>query len=585
MKPNKIIERLPKHLKAFIVEQEYDRYTALDHAVWRYVMRQNYNYLQHVAHESYIDGLRQTGITIDKIPHLDEMNDILGKIGWAAVTVDGFIPPAAFMEFQAYNVLVIAADIRQLKHIEYTPAPDIIHEAAGHAPIIADPAYAEYLRYFGLIGSKAISSAQDYALYEAIRHLSIIKEDPGTPARDIQEAEERIQAIEANMGEPSEMARIRNLHWWTVEYGLIGTLENPKIYGAGLLSSIGESVWCMSKEVKKLPYSIEAADVSFDITKPQPQLFVTPSFHYLTEVLDQFAEGMALRRGGLYGLRKAIDSCNTATAQLDTGMQISGTFCEVLTDAQGHIAYIRTKGPSILSYNGKMLIGHDKDYHNHGYSTPIGKLSKTDQPLHSMTYADLRAIGLVEGEECQLQYRSGLHVQGRLRHIRRNAQGKVLLLSFENCTVEFQGRRLFEPSWGLYDLCAGEAVTSVFSGPADPEGFELFYPVPEEKTHRIQYDTRMQTLHQLHARVRAVRDAKQAPATLNEIWQKAQAFLEQEESWLLLLEMLELAVQYESLQALSNRIEEKLQEKMRQYPHLSKLIQDGLKLLQATSIH
>ena len=64
------------------------------------------------------------------------------------------------MEFQAYKVLVIAADIRQIEHIEYTPAPDILHEAAGHAPIIADPMYAEYLRLFGEIGSKAISSAR-----------------------------------------------------------------------------------------------------------------------------------------------------------------------------------------------------------------------------------------------------------------------------------------------------------------------------------------------------------------------------------------------------------------------------------------
>jgi phenylalanine-4-hydroxylase len=60
-------------------------------------------------------------------------NRILTEIGWAAVAVDGFIPPNAFMEFQAYNVLVIASDIRQLEHIEYTPAPDIIHEGAGHA--------------------------------------------------------------------------------------------------------------------------------------------------------------------------------------------------------------------------------------------------------------------------------------------------------------------------------------------------------------------------------------------------------------------------------------------------------------------
>jgi phenylalanine-4-hydroxylase len=61
------------------------------------------------------------------------MNRILTEIGWAAVAVDGFNP--TFMEFQAYNVLVIASDIRQLEHIEYTPAPDIIHEGAGHAPL------------------------------------------------------------------------------------------------------------------------------------------------------------------------------------------------------------------------------------------------------------------------------------------------------------------------------------------------------------------------------------------------------------------------------------------------------------------
>ena len=84
------------------------------------------------------------------------MNRILKDIGWAAVSVDGFIPPNAFMEFQAYNVLVIASDIRTIDHIKYTPAPDIIHEAAGHAPIIANPEYADYLRHFGEIGSLSL---------------------------------------------------------------------------------------------------------------------------------------------------------------------------------------------------------------------------------------------------------------------------------------------------------------------------------------------------------------------------------------------------------------------------------------------
>lgn len=145
-------------------------------------MRKNVAYLSRVAHESYTKGLKQTGISIDSIPNMYGMNRILKEIGWAAVAVDGFIPPAAFMEFQAYNVLVIASDIRQLEHIEYTPAPDIIHEGAGHAPIIANPEYAEYLRRFGEIGCKAISSSHDYDIYEAIRELSILKEAEDTPA-------------------------------------------------------------------------------------------------------------------------------------------------------------------------------------------------------------------------------------------------------------------------------------------------------------------------------------------------------------------------------------------------------------------
>lgn len=123
---NSQVANLPLHLRKYIVDQQYDKYTPVDHAVWRYVMRQNYSYLKDVAYYPYIPGLKKAGLTIEKIPSLQEINDALAEIGWGAVTVDGFIPPAAFMEYQAYRVLVIAADIRQLEHIEYTSAPDII---------------------------------------------------------------------------------------------------------------------------------------------------------------------------------------------------------------------------------------------------------------------------------------------------------------------------------------------------------------------------------------------------------------------------------------------------------------------------
>ena len=138
---NSVTKKLPKHLHKFIVKQPYDEYTSQNQAVWRYVMRLSVDYLKTVAHNSYLEGIEKTGISIDDIPRMEGMNRILKDIGWAAVSVDGFIPPNAFMEFQAHNVLVIASEIRTIKHVSYTPAPDIIHEAAGHAPIIADPEY------------------------------------------------------------------------------------------------------------------------------------------------------------------------------------------------------------------------------------------------------------------------------------------------------------------------------------------------------------------------------------------------------------------------------------------------------------
>ena len=399
---NPLIDRLPKHLKQFIKPQDYEEYTPINQAVWRYVMRKNVDYLSKVAHSSYLDGLKKTGIEVDSIPSMYGMNRILKEIGWAAVAVDGFIPPNAFMEFQAYNVLVIASDIRQLEHIEYTPAPDIIHEGAGHAPIIANPEYAEYLRRFGEIGCKAISSARDYEIYEAIRLLSILKEAEGTPQEEIEAAEKRVDELQNDLGELSEMALIRNLHWWTVEYGLIGTVDDPKIYGAGLLSSIGESAWCMTDNVSKLPYDINAAYQSFDITKPQPQLFVTPDFAHLSLVLEEFANKMALRTGGLSGVQKLINSNALGTVELSTGVQISGVFSNVI-ESEGKPVYLQCIGGTALAYREKELVGHGTSYHAEGFGSPVGKLKGINLAIEDMSPRDLKAYGVYEGERVTLE--------------------------------------------------------------------------------------------------------------------------------------------------------------------------------------
>ena len=572
---NPLIDRLPKHLKQFIKPQEYSDYSPINQAVWRYVMRKNVNYLSKVAHNSYLDGLKKTGLEVDNIPNMYGMNRILKEIGWAAVAVDGFIPPNAFMEFQAYNVLVIASDIRQLEHIEYTPAPDIIHEGAGHAPIIANPEYAEYLRRFGEIGCKAISSHRDYEMYEAVRLLSIIKEAEGTPQAEIEAAEKQVDFLQKNMGELSEMARIRNLHWWTVEYGLIGTVENPKIYGAGLLSSIGESAWCMTDEVAKIPYDISAADQSFDITKPQPQLYVTPDFAYLSQVLEEFANTMALRTGGLSSVKKLIKSNAIGTIELSTGLQVSGVFTTVIEE-EGKPVYIKTTGKTALSYREKELVGHGSETHPYGFGSPIGKLKGINLAIEDMSPRDLRAYNIYETEVVTLEFEGNITVSGEIITGSRNLQGEIIIISFKNCTVMHNETVLFEPTWGIYDMAVGKKVTSAFSGPADVNSFDMITHVASSHTIKAKKSDEREQLENLYKLVRMVREGNDNNESLKNIFQELKR--NHPKDWLLSIEIAELLTKNtdnELMQEVLIHLE-KLKESR---PEIAKLISNGLELI------
>jgi phenylalanine-4-hydroxylase len=579
---NKVLDKLPKHLMDLVIDQPYTEYSPQDHAVWRYVMQRNVDFLQHVAHSSYLEGLSKTGISIDKIPHMYGMNRILKEIGWAAVAVDGFIPPAAFMEFQAYNVLVIAADIRPIDQIEYTPAPDIIHEAAGHAPIIADPEYAEYLKYFGEIGAKAFSSAQDFAQYKAIRHLSILKSDPYSSKQSIHEAEQKLDTIERAMGMPSEMSQIRNLHWWTVEYGLIGNLHRPKIYGAGLLSSIGESYSSLQPDVKKIPYTLAAKDYAFDITTRQPQLFVTPDFKELTSVLDEFAMRIAYRTGSLEGINKAIESGHVATCQWSSGLQVSGVFTDVFTEHE-QAAYIKTTGPTQMAFDGKELAGHGKDYHKDGFGSPIGRLKSVNTPLRFLNDPELEDIGFRIEEKSKLEFESGVRVEGMPFQIVRK-KGMIILISFRDCSVTLGGTKLFLPEWGIFDMAVGDEIVSAHNGPADADAYGQNYPVPTEKTHKIKHDKKTKKLHSIYQKLRDIRERNQkfedygSTEKMKDLWVFVKA--EYPEEWLLPLEILEIMEPYHKSDSLYQEIHVYLNQLASRKAELSSIISNGINLSQ-----
>ena len=558
---NAAVAALPKHLLQFAVDQRYDDYTPVDHAVWRFIMRQNAFFLKEYAHKVYFQGLLDTGISFERIPRISEMNDILGRIGWGAVAVDGFIPPAAFMEFQAYKVLVIACDMRQIHHIEYTPAPDIVHEAAGHAPIIVDQEYSRYLQRFGEVGAKAMQSKKDFELYEAIRHLSILKELPDSDPDEVAAATKLVEERQRDLGEPSEMALLSRLHWWTVEYGLIGTLEKPKIYGAGLLSSIGESVSCLEPHVKKLWYSVEAAQTAFDITTKQPQLFVCRDFQHLTDVLEEFANGMAFRIGGLEGINKAIGCKNTTTCEYSSGLQVSGMFSEVLTDANGAPIYLRTTGPTALALDDKQLAGHGRDYHAEGFGSPIGNWKPTD---------------LQEGKTARLEFESGITVEGKVEKILRNG-AQLQLITFSECTAKLGDRILFDPSWGVYDMAVGERISSVFNGAADKDSYNQVALIPKERTIKVPSDAKRKKLESLYQQVRDIRERKVGYERLGEIWETQQA--EHAADWLLSMEIFEILDDAGEQNELKQKIVTFLNEKKLIDPEKATLIEWGFRLV------
>lgn len=469
---NDIAHALPKYLRRYCVTQDYDRYTAQDHAAWRFIMRENVRFFKTHAVPVYWEGITATGMSLERIPRIEEMNEALSRFGWGAVAICGFIPPAAFLEFQSRNILPIAADMRTMSHLTYTPAPDIVHEAAGHAPIIADAEYRTYLQRYAKVAQYAIMSRHDLETYEAIRYLSDVKEQIGADPAEIVGAEAALQAVSAaQSGEVSEATQVSRMAWWTVEYGLVGPLHAPKIYGAGLLSSLFESQNCLSDKVKKIPLSLECIETSYDITKPQPQLFVARSFAELTEVLEALEKRLAFSVGGLVGLERALQADSVNTVVLDSGLTLSGRLDSyVAQDERIHL--IKMAGPVQLSHEGRELLGHGREKHSLGFSTMLGRLSAAPhQPMSHLSDDQLHALGIRRGRVVNLTLVNGYQVSGLVKGWQRLA-GKLAVVTLLQCTArKSDGEICYLPEWGEFDWALGESVISVHGGPADKESY------------------------------------------------------------------------------------------------------------------
>ena len=382
--------------------------------------------------------------------------------GGRAVCVDGFIPPRAFQEFQALGILPIAADVRTREHLVYTPAPDIIHEAAGHAPILPDPAFSSYLRRIGDLGQKAFTLPEENAVFEAIHDLSEIKERRAAPPEDVARAEAELAGAIAAAPEASEATRLSRLYWWTAEYGLVGRPDDYKLYGAGLLSSLGESQSCHDPAVEKRVLDERCMDVAYDITRPQPHLFVTPTFEALHDVLDRAEACLAVpseARG-----RSSGRSAAASSAAFDSRR------------ARGRWVSLASAGPDAawLEFDGRAGFAWDAEA-----PAPAETLAVVDR-ANVARGANLcvltgRLVGGVEVDRASdadvarwtdgatgrhgVRFASGAAVEGRIERIVRRADGRIAFVQWRDARVGRPGAPTLQLA--RYPmLAAGDVVTA-----------------------------------------------------------------------------------------------------------------------------
>lgn len=585
-----VINSLPAHIQPFVALQDYSQYSPRDHAVWRFLLHQLTYSLKGKAHATYFDGLAKTGISKEAIPKIEEINHCLSKLGWRAVAVDGFLPPAIFMEFQALKVLAIAVNIRSFEHMLYTPAPDIIHESAGHAPFLIDIDYAEFLQRFGELGMRAIANQHDLNIFEAVRHLSIVKESSLSSEQEKLDARAQVEQLQDKKVTPSEANLLARLHWWTVEYGLVGELDDFRIYGAGLLSSLSESQCCFDRkidgeivksEVLAKLLTVDSVNFAYDITVQQPQLFVTKSCRHLSHILAEYSRKMACNTGGYTAMQAALKAQSVVTCTVNSGLQISAKLSKVQCDAVHNIIYFNTEGPTQLSLNNIQLLGHGIEHHAQGFGSPVGKLIGMERCLSLYSIDELHNHGITIGQKIRLQFLSGITVIGQLDSIVRRNQ-KNILFSFSNCTVkDINGTLLFAPEWGVFDMAVGESVISVNGGAADQVHFPQYHKPESTTVIQTVYDDATQIQFDLYQRLRLSRESQH-----DEVYPLIEDILNVEDSdWLLLFEALELLQLVNSNNGgLKDTLSQALNLSKGQSIDTASLIEQGLERLQVNQL-
>lgn len=240
------IASLAKNFRETGVITDVD-YTEEEQGIWRYVAGELEELHQKYASPFYLQAKKDLGFSNERIPQLSEMNRRLKELtGFRLAPIEGLVETRSFLSWLSYRVMLSTQYIRHHSRPEYTPEPDIVHEAIGHIPMFTNANFADYSQFIG--------------------HGARIATD-------------------------KQLEELGRLYWFTVEFGMVEHEGENKAYGAGLLSSFGELQNAYSDNVERRPFDLEQViNTPYDYSEMQPILYVIPSYAELKEVTRKYIE-------------------------------------------------------------------------------------------------------------------------------------------------------------------------------------------------------------------------------------------------------------------------------------------------------
>lgn len=200
----------------FNLKQDYDSYTKEDFKVWKLLYERQAENFPGRAAKAFLRGLDKVNFVPHKIPDFTETNQVLQReTGWSLEVVPGLIPDKDFFELLADRRFPATTWLRKMSNLDYLEAPDMFHDVFAHVPILSNQYFVDFLQSLSKI---------------ALKHID----------------------------NPFAIEMIGRIYWFTVEFGLIREADGLRIYGAGILSSAGETVFCLEDKAVHLPYNVQA---------------------------------------------------------------------------------------------------------------------------------------------------------------------------------------------------------------------------------------------------------------------------------------------------------------------------------------